>query len=41
MRKKHLLYVAFLINISDNNNEVRMLLVGKTGVGKVPQETLF
>lgn len=34
IRKKHLLYVAFLINISDNNNEVRMLLVGKTGVGK-------
>lgn len=34
IRKKHLLYVAFLINISDNNNEVRMLLVGKTGAGK-------
>lgn len=34
IRKKHLLYVAFLINISDNNNEIRMLLVGKTGVGK-------
>lgn len=27
-------YVTFLINISDNDDEVRMLLIGKTGVGK-------
>lgn len=34
IRKKYLFYVVFFINILDNNNEVRMLLVGKIGVGK-------
>lgn len=34
IRKKYLFYVVFFINILDNNNEIRMLLVGKIGVGK-------